>query len=184
MPRLMLLITCLLAGVQLAGQSLRLSPTDISLEFQVYPTGFLPGIRIDQNFGKHHALHLRGGLNLINHRDLGVQDDERGSGYGGTFGYRYYFPSDFQGWFLGLRADVWRNTIEWKNFSDLPGAGTTRLWVLQPTLEGGYLFLLANQTWFISPSLGFGVEVNVVTEGAETGQGLILLLGCSSGIRF
>ena len=165
---------------QVAAQA----PTDLTIEFQAYPTGLIPGIRIDKGFGEKHAFHLRGALNLIDHRDLGVQDDERGSGFGGTFGYRYYLKPEFQGWFLGIRTDVWRNTIEWESLTDIPSAGTTKLWVVQPTLEGGYLFLLGNQSWVFSPSLGFGVEVNVVTEGAETGQGMILLVGFSIGKRF
>lgn len=155
--------------------------TDLSFEFQAYPTGLIPGIRLEWGFQERHALHLRVGYNWIRHRDLGVHADERGDGFGGTLGYRYFLSQDFRAWFLGLRADIWRNKVAWE---DPNASGVSNIWVLQPTLEGGYLFLLGENQWIFAPSLAFGAEINVVTEGAEVGQGLILLLGFSVGKRF
>lgn len=159
---------------------------DISLEFQAYPTGLIPGIRIEKAFSQRHAIHMRVGMNLIDHRDLGVQDDETGSGMGGSLGYKYYFLEGFERWFAGIRTDIWFNTINWTDRNDPLGpveTGTTNLIVLQPTIEGGYLFPLGDSPFFFTPSLAFGLEVNIETAGRETGQGAILLLGISFGYR-
>lgn len=158
-------------------------PLDIDLEFQVYPTGLIPGLRIEQGFGDKNAVHLRLGANLFDHRDLGVQDEERGKGFGFTVGYKRYLKSDFKGLSLGLRNDVWFNTVDWVDNSSLGGiTGTTKIVVVQPTAELAYLMKFGNN-WVFTPALGFGYEVNVKTDGAPTGEGAILLLGLSVGKR-
>jgi hypothetical protein len=50
--------------------------------------------------------------------------------------------------------------------------------VLQPTLEAGYRFWLSDN-FSIAPALGFGLEWNIATDGASTGQGPIVLGGVS-----
>jgi len=159
--------------------------TDLSFEFQAYPTGLIPGVRVEKNFSERHAVHLRLGYQLINHRDLGVHDSEKGSGYGFSLGYKHYFSDGYDGFFLGARNDVWLNTIDW---IDNLGAtnelkGSTMITVVQPTLEGGYAFLFGDD-WLFAPSLGFGFEMNVRTEGDPTGEGAILLVGFLFGKRF
>ncbi|MCB0625730.1 MAG: hypothetical protein KDC43_17875 [Saprospiraceae bacterium] len=160
---------------------------DLSFEFQAYPTGLLPGIRLERGFDDHHALHLRAGYNWVRHRDLGEWDDERGGGFGGTLGYRFYLGEGRQNWFFGARSDLWFNQIDWQDLDDdgnLLAEGTSDIVVLQPTAEAGYLFTFGNDSWLFAPSLGFGLEINVQTEGEEVGQGAILLLGFTLGKRF
>ena len=151
----------------------------LGFEFQAYPTGLIPGIRYANGWGEKHEWNLRLGLNLIDHRDLGVQSDEKGWGYGGSLGYRYYVKPGWKGLFLGPRLDLWRNHIDWIDIqpNDDQLTGTTRLFVVQPTAEAGYQWVLGN--WTLAPSIAFGFEINAVTEGEETGQGAILLLGIS-----
>ncbi len=159
--------------------------TDVTLELQAYPTGIIPGVRIERGFSGQHAVHLRLGYQFIDHRDLGVQDDEKGQGLGFSLGYKRYFRPEFRGWFLGAKSDIWWNQIDW---TQRPGTitevkGTADIVVLQPTLEGGYNFLLGNN-WVLSPSVAFGWELNVVTNGREVGQGSIILAGILIGKRF
>jgi hypothetical protein len=178
---LLLCFFCLTAPV-LSAQA----PWSLAFEFQAYPTGLIPGLRADYTFGQHHSLHARVGYNWVRHRDLGVQDDERGDGFGGTLGYRYYFREGFRGWFLGGRTGVWRNTMAWQDKDDsgtILSKGVSKIIVVQPTAEAGFLFPLGNSPWFVAPSAAFGVEVNVKTEGAQVGEGLIILLGVSVGRR-
>jgi hypothetical protein len=157
---------------------------DIGFEFQAYPTGLIPGLRIEKGFAEKNAVHLRLGYNLIDHRDLGPHQDETGNGYGFTIGYKRYLKADFKGWSLGIRNDIWFNTIDWKENIDTPQetAGITKITVVQPTAELSYLFEFGN-SWIITPSIGFGYEVNVKTEGEPTGEGAILLLGFTIGKR-
>lgn len=159
----------------------------LAFEFQAYPTGLIPGLRFDYLFKSRHSLHLRAGYNRVRHGDLGVQDGERGDGFGGTLGYRYYFRKGWSGWFAGPRADIWRNQLDWQDKDDngaVISSGISKIVVLQPTAEAGYLFLLGKSPWFVAPSLAFGVEINVKTEGAPMGEGTILLLGVCVGRRF
>jgi hypothetical protein len=158
---------------------------DIDFEFQVYPTGLIPGCKIEKGFAAKNAVHLRLGYQIIDHRDLGVQDDETGTGYGFTLGYKRYIKDGFKAWYLGIRNDIWFNQIDWKSNSASPdkNMGTTDIIVVQPTAELGYLWKLS-EDWIISPSFAFGWEVNIQTEGEETGQGSILLFGLSIGRRF
>ncbi len=154
---------------------------DVGIEFQIYPTGILPGVRLSRDFGARHAVHVRLGANIFNHRDWGKHPEEKGSGWGGTLGYRHYFRDGYQGLFAGLRADVWRNTVQWKR--DVPaGAGTSRIVVWQPTAEAGYAFVSGRLV--LAPALAFGAEFNVVTDGEPTGEGLILLGGVTVAYRF
>lgn len=150
------------------------------LELQVYPTGIMPGARVAFYLSDQDELNLRVGANLFDHRDLGVQEEEIGGGGGGTLGYRRYLGEGRQSWFLGARVDVWRNVNNWRNEigQATESSGTSRIVVLQPTAEAGYCFSLGDN-WTLSPALGFGLEWNVVTDGAEVGQGPILLLGIS-----
>ena len=158
---------------------------DIDFELQAYPTGIIPGIRIEKGFAQKNAIHLRLGYNWIRHRDLGVHEDERGDGFGFTLGYKRYLKAGFKGWFGGIRSDVWFNQLDWKDHIGLPNeqSGHTKITVVQPTAEAGYLFTLPND-WIIAPAIGFGYEVNVVTNGEPTGEGAILLLGFTLGKRF
>ena len=162
------------------------SQTNISVEFQAYPTGLVPGVRIAKLFKEQHALHFRLGYNWIRHRDLGVHEDERGDGFGFTLGYRQYFSPNHEKYFVGVRSDFWFNELIWKD--NIGGGneitGVSNIRVIQPTLEAGHLFLLSDGSTFVSPSVAFGFEVNIKTEGEEVGQGAILLVGLSLGKRF
>jgi len=160
---------------------------DLNFEFQAYPTGLIPGIRLEKGFADRHALHLRLGYNWIRHRDLGEHDDERGDGYGFTLGYKYHLRDGFEGWFMGLRNDIWFNALYWEDYNDndvVIDSGTSDIIVVQPTAEAGYTFLLGDGGWTFTPNIGFGFEVNVKTDGSDVGQGAILLLGVKIGPRF
>ncbi len=169
------LMACLLF-VPAFGQKGQLA---IGFEFQAYPTGLIPGVRLALGLGDQDELHLRLGYNFIRHRDLGVHEDERGNGFGFTLGYRHYFSPELKGWFLGLRDDTWFNTIDWRDNIGQTNeiSGRTNIVVVQPTAEGGYLFETKDGNWTIAPALGFGFEINVVSNGADVGQGAILLVG-------
>lgn len=158
----------------------------IAKETQIYPTGFIPGVRIAYDFGGAHSIHTRLGYNVVRHRDLGVHEDERGGGFGFSLGYDRYFGANYNGFFAGARMDLWFNQVDWKDFIDTPAeiTGTTDYIVWQPTVEAGYAFSIINENVFLAPHLAFGVEVNVKTEGAEVGEGLIALLGFQFGYRF
>ncbi len=159
--------------------------TSIGVEFQAYPTGFIPGIHVEYAVGTKSSFQGRIGYNVVRHRDLGVHEDERGGGFGGTLGYRYYFNPERKGWLLGARCDIWGNEVDWKDEIGQVNevSGTTNVTVLQPTAELGYVIPLKNN-FIVLPTISLGAEINVKTEGAEVGQGAILLLGATLAKRF
>lgn len=150
---------------------------DLGLELQAYPTGVIPGIRFEKYIDDKASINARLGYQIIDHRDLGVQENEEGSGYGMSLAYRRFFSSCHEGLSLAFRTDLWFNEIDWENDGD---SGTTNITVLQPTLMGEYA-IKAGENLVFTPSLSFGWEWNVSTDGQPTGEGAILLLGVTMG---
>ena len=175
------LVGFLLFSASMSGQNM----TDLSFEVQVYPTGLIPGIRWSKKTNDTDRLLLRLGYNWFRHRDLGVHDDERGGGVGGSIGYLRYLNTEHKSVYIGLKNDIWFNKVDW--FDEISSTnvltGKTSILVLQPTLELGYTLLLQN-SHFLTPTISFGYEWNVKTNGEPTGQGAILLIGIQIGKRF
>jgi len=159
---------------------------DVGLEVQIYPTGIIPGLHFEYGLSEKDGLLGRVGYNAVDHRDLGVQDDETGGGFGFSLGYRRYFKADRQGFFLGARTDLWFNRIDWRENPDLPieVSGVTDVTVLQPTAEAGYVFNLKKEGWSFIPSIAFGAEINIQTAGRPVGEGAIVLVGFNFRRRF
>ena len=152
----------------------------IGIEFQANPTGIIPGVSFTKATANKGEIVLRLAANIIDHKDFGVQDSEVGAGFGGGFGYRKTLPFSNDLFYLGLRTDLWRNTLDWDTSNDLvSSSGTTKVWVLQPTTELGVKLQKEASKWVFQPSLSFGREINIQTDGAEVGQGWIALLGFS-----
>ncbi len=159
---------------------------DIGVEVQAYPTGLIPGLHFEFGLNGKNAILGRIGYNIVDHRDLGVQDDETGGGFGFSVGYRRYFKADRQGFFVGARTDLWFNTIDWIESPNSPNEirGQTEVNVLQPTAEAGYVINLKKKGWHFVPNIAFGAEININTEGRPVGEGAIVLLGFTFLRRF
>jgi len=158
---------------------------ELGLEIQQYPTGTQPGVRLEWSPAVHHGIDLRLGYNIVYHRDLGVQDNEEGGGFGFSGGYRYYFQPNHNRLFLGGRVDFWFNEVDWEDQDDqgqVLRTGVTNLVVLQPTVLIGYAFVWNH--FVLSPTLAFGMEINVVEDGEDVGEGPIGLIGVTAGYRF
>ncbi len=150
-------------------------------ELQVYPTGLLPGLRVEHFLSDKSSVNFRVALQVIDHRDLGVHDDETGNGFGFSLAYRRFLNLGYDGFSIALRTDFWSNTIDWSDDATLQ-SGASKIKVLQPTLLLEYT-LDATSSIIITPSLGLGYEWNVSTSGSPTGQGAIVLLGISIGFQ-
>ena len=154
--------------------------TSIGPEIQVYPTGIIPGLRIEKAINNKASFNFRIGYQWIRHRDLGVHEDERGNGFGFSLGYKRFFSDNTKGFSLSVRTDLWFNSLDWKDNIDTSDeiSGQTDITVLQPTLVLEDAFRLSD-SWMLVPSIGFGYEWNVKTDGEPTGEGAILLVGVS-----
>ena len=157
---------------------------DFGLEIQVYPTGLIPGLRFEKSFTKRDLYTARIGYQIIDHGSKGEHDSEKGSGFGGTLGYKHYFTKYFVGPSLGARTDYWRNSIDWETQTDTGvRAGNSEVQVIQPTVEFGWGFSIG-ENFVITPSAAFGFEINIKTVGEGTGEGLIMLAGVTAAYRF
>ena len=172
----MLALTCIVF------QGVAQNKLKYGLEVQGYPTGLIAGITTEYELSYSLLGHVRAGYNLVRHRDLGKHDDERGGGFGGTLGLRYYIQEMYSSWFVEARSDLWFNKITWKDRIGQINqtTGKSEVTVLQPTLLGGYTFELGPVKF--SPTVAFGYEINIKTKGQETGQGPILLIGFMANI--
>ncbi len=148
----------------------------LGIEHNVYPAGNIPGlIAQSYNYQTPHSWNFRLAVNIARRKDFsGLNDDERGWGPGISVGYRYYLNTENAAWYAGLRSDLWYMQIDWIDNSEPIDRGTTKIWVVQPMLELGYVFEL-NENWNFGLGLNNGFEVNVITDGEEVGQGFITL---------
>jgi hypothetical protein len=167
-------VVCVCFNAAMSGQGKALK---IGIEFQAYPTGVIPGLRADLYFDDLSKAHVRIGYNVVRHGDAGEHQDERGGGPGLTIGYDV-LPFVSHRWTLGLRTEFWFNEVDWIDTlpNDMMVTGTSRVTVLQPTLQGGIRLPMGVRFEFI-PTLAFGYEFNIKTTGAEIGHGAILLAG-------
>lgn len=161
----------LLFSLQLSAQSFLIGP-----EYNYYPAGHIIGLQVESPFKTTvHSLNARLAYNMSDRKDFsGLNDNEEGGGPGISIGYRYYPMKHCSGLYLGLRADLWKMRINWEDRSEPLKEGTTKITVLQPTFELGYLFHIGEQ-WDLGTAFVNGSEINVVTKGEEVGQGWITL---------
>ncbi|MDT0605436.1 hypothetical protein [Croceitalea rosinachiae] len=150
--------------------------TDLGLSLQVYPAGIIPTVNLDHYFNEKSSLLVRAGLNIVDRQDFSdVNVTEKGTGFGGSVGYRKHFPSGKGKFIAGLNLDVWSLNIDW---TDLVGgdafvSGSTYTLVVQPWLEGGYFLPIKNTKSQLGLTLGLGREFNAITSGDEVEQGFI-----------
>ncbi len=174
-------------------------PIELSFEYQMYPAGMMPGLKVEAGLGKYYksSLEARIAYNRARRHGWGEHGDERGGGWGGSFGYKYYILKPMKGLYIGVRSDVWRLTIDYRDIgedmiydtADDSDFGQSKIWILQPTASVGYKFLfrVGNEkktTIFLTPQVAAGWEYNVKTEGEAVGQGAIGLWGLDIGVRF
>lgn len=185
-----LLLFCLLA-ISISGYT----QSSISIETQAYPAGFIYGLNIDIELRNNLLLNSGFAYNRTNRQDWGVKDNEEGDGFGLHIGFekKNLLINNLS---VQFRSDLWNLDIDWSNLEELPDQtcegsfgssscfefknGTTSITVLQPTIGLGYLIAFRNRS-HIKPTLSFGYEINVKTDGESVGEGAILLGGFQFG---
>lgn len=155
----------------------------VGAEVLWYPAGWITGPSVNYFLAPKHVVHAGLGVNIANRHDWsGLNDDEKGTGFGGSLGYRYLFTPQKNSFFLGARVDLWAMKINWKDKLGTPQAvnGTTKITIFQPTAHVGYWLKLNNSKWNILFSGGGGAEINIKTNGKKVGEGGMWLLGISA----
>lgn len=156
-----------------------INKTNFGLSAQFYPAGIIATLNAEHYIEENSSLIFRLGGNFVDRKDFSDENDnEKGSGFGGSFGYRKHFPLKKGRIVLGLNIDAWNLWINWKNnIGEVNAAsGTTYTLVLQPWLESGYFFNLKNSSSKIGITAGFGREINAITNGKDVEQDWIASL--------
>jgi hypothetical protein len=148
---------------------------EIGIEMQLYPAGVMPMLTSNVFLNEKWALRFRAGGNFADRQDFSdYNDKEIARGFGATLGVVRYFPSGKGNFIVGASIDTWNMWTDWKDGLDTPAptSGVTYNVVIQPWINGGYLFDLSHK-WNAGASLGFGREINVITRGENVGEGWI-----------
>ncbi|MBK8609161.1 MAG: hypothetical protein IPL84_04250 [Chitinophagaceae bacterium] len=180
------ILCCLSCGIVFAQEKEKTNTTGqllVGADVKWYPAGWILGPSVAYLVSPKQVVSVGIGINLANRKDFsGLNDDEKGTGFGGHVGYRFLFNPTKSSFFLGARVDLWGLQMDWKDKVGTPQAsnGTTRITVFQPTAEIGYWLKLKDNKWNLLFSGGGGAEINVKTSGKEVGQGGIWLLGVSA----
>ena len=149
---------------------------DLGVSVQLYPAGIIPTLNLERYLTERSSLVYRLGANIVDRQDFSDEnDEEKGEGFGGSFGYRKHFPLKKGKVIAGINMDIWNLWIDWENDPNSLNmtSDTTYTLVLQPWLEAGYFFDLKNSSSQIGISAGFGREINVITDGKDVEQGWI-----------
>jgi len=158
---------------------------ELGFELQRYPVGYMPMLTSNVFLNETWALRVRVGGNFADREDFSdFNDDETAQGFGGSAGVVRYIPYGKGNFTLGASIDTWNMWTDWKDGLDTsnPTSGQTYNLVLQPWINGGYLFDLSN-TWNVGASLGVGREINVITRGENVGEGWMGILTLSANYQ-
>ena len=145
---------------------------EFGTELQLYPVGYMPMLTSNVFLNEKWALRFRIGGNFADRQDFSdFNDDENAKGFGGSIGLVRYFPYGKGNFIAGVSIDVWNMWTDWKDGLNTasPTSGQTYNLVLQPWINGGYLFDVSNK-WNAGASVGFGRESNVITRGERVGE--------------
>lgn len=164
------------------AQDLGYNSVDIGGDYQWNPDASTYSLQVASNAKIHHSVLFRAGYTKIQSDPNTADNNESGSGWSASIGYRYYIGIIPKGFYLGARIEVSDLKINWSN---LIGGGTTKTLSLQPSLETGYTFLI-NDLFFITPNIAAGYQTNLKTNGVAVsyGNGFVPIAGISAGFRF
>lgn len=139
----------------------------LGISLQAYPAGFIPTVNYQKYLNKSSSMLYRLGANIIDRQDFSDENiEETGFGIGGSVGYRKYYGN----FSLGFNLDLWNTWIDWTDvIASQNVTGETYTFVVQPWLEGGYHFNLKNKAQ-LGFTLGFGREINAITNGDDVAQ--------------
>ncbi len=143
-----------------------------------------PSINLQAAFNAkiHHSLVLSVGAKTAYRPITGTHDNEKGKGWGGALGYRYYFSVLPKGFYLGARAELWKMGMYRTASESLPSVDVL---IAQPNAEAGFTGLI-NDIFFITAYVRYGKQITLSSPGDKFnyGNGAVTSAGISAGWRF
>lgn len=171
------LLACALLAAPARAQP---SPYQPTAELRGYPSGAIVSGGLQRGFGNDWLAGAHVAWNFVDRGSNGefAHEDGGGFGFGGTLDK--YFAPDRNGWFVGGRAELYFLEIDYRD----PGIrGSSDITVFQPTARAGYGWTFGGGRYGLTAALSLGAEINVDTDGAEVGEGAILLGGVALSFK-
>ena len=164
------------------AQDMGYSTFDIGAEYKWADNSPSYNVQAAFNAPIHHSLVLGLGIKTAYRPISGTHDNEKGRGWGGSLGYRYYFSALPKGIYIGARADVWN--MKMYRTANLT-TESTKVLILQPNLEAGHTFLV-NDLFFFTVFISAGQQITISSPGDKFnyGNGFVPSAGISVGWRF
>jgi hypothetical protein len=155
--------------------------TDIGAEYQWTENSPALNLQFALNATTHHSFVGSVGIKTAFQPIEGSHDNEKGKGWGGSVGYRYYFSVLPKGFYVGARAHFWSLNMYHTADNLSPKTSVT---IAQPSGEIGYTSVI-NDLFFITTYISAGQKVTV--SGEQTfayGKGFVASAGIAMGWRF
>jgi hypothetical protein len=155
---------------------------DVGVEYKWASNSPDVGIQLAMNLEEHHSFILSGAFKTAWHPIPNSHNNEKGRGWGGGLGYRYYFSVLPKRVFLGVRGEIWSMGM-YRTANTT--AETVQVMIFQPNVELGYTGLI-NDMVFITPYISAGKQLTLSSEGDTFlyGNGFVTSFGLSVGWRF
>ena len=164
------------------SQDLGYNTKDIGLEYVWVKDN--PGINLQMAFNAkiHHSIIASVGYKQALRSIPNTNNSEKGKGFGGSVGYRYYFKVLPKGIYLGVRAHIW--SLNMYKSANVTGP-KSNLIIGQPAAEFGYTALI-NDLAFITfyYSAGSQFQISAADDSYGYGKSTVSSIGISGGIRF
>ena len=159
-------VASLLVSVLLAPLA---NAAELYAEARAYPAGGIFSVGALLPYGQQLELGVSALYNVARRGNAGEHDDESGEGFGLGFEARRFHAASHEGWFYGVRAELFQLEIDWRD----PGnrRGNTDITVLQPTARLGYRWPLPGSQLSLELAGGVGAEINLATDGEAVGEG-------------
>lgn len=165
----------------LKAQDLGYNTKDIGLEYVWVKDNPAIDLQMAFNAKIHHSFIASIGYKQAWRHIPNTNNDEKGKGFGGSIGYRYYFKIIPKGIYLGARAYVWSFSM-YKTADN--ASYKTNLAIAQPSAELGYTAVI-NDMAFITFYYSAGKQFQLNTEPSYGyGKSSVSSFGISGGIRF
>lgn len=186
MRKIFFALTILCLALTATSQEAGFRTTDVGGAYQYTPDYNAFSLHLGFNAEEFHSFIVRASYLKAGNQKTSLHNNESGSGWGAYFGYRYHFSVIPKRFFLGIGVGTQFMNVDWVTaVAPNIGAGTTKLVILQPTIEAGYT-LVINDYMYITPSVSGVLQSKLNSKGADVnyGSGFLPAAGISIGWRF
>lgn len=160
-------------AVLLAFSALPTLAATPTTELRLYPAGQIASVGLTWRLDTQTEWGASALYNRARRGDAGRHQNESGDGFGLGLELSRFWRREPQGWFYGVRAELFRLDIDWR---DSGRAGESSITVIQPTLRLGYRTRPFFRSLSATVAANAGAEINVATRGEKVGEGAIGLL--------